>query len=148
MDSGVIWTIASIILIMIEMLTGTFVLSCFALGGIAAAIVSIFAGTQWQLGTFAVVTCLFLLLLRIFWPSIKKIGEESGRLSNIDAMIGKTGRVVWDVLPDNTGWVAIDGDVWKASLADGVQAGCLRDSNVVVKKMKGLIIFVEPVGDS
>ena len=148
MDSGVIWTVSSIILIMLEMLSGTFVLSCFALGGIAAAIVSIFAGTQWQLGTFAVVTCLTLLLLRIFWPSIKKIGDESGRLSNIDAMIGKTGRVVWDVLPDDTGWVAIDGDVWKASLADGVQDGCLRDCNVVVKKMEGLVIFVEPVGDS
>ena len=133
-------------LLIIEMLSGTLVLMCFSFGAMAAAGVALFAGFQWQLGSFVVVTCLSLLVVKRFW-SHNNVGHKCGRPSNVDALIGKTGRVDEDIHPDRTGWVSIDGDVWKAALMDGV-TGCKKDSRVVIRKMEGLIVFVEPAGDS
>lgn len=143
---GIGWAAVAVILVMTEIISGTLVLLCVALGALASALVSVFAGFEWQLVAFIIVTGISLLVVK---KSISvKYKNDSGRLSNVDAMVGKVGRVDEDILPDIPGWVSIDGDVWKAFLVDKDAKHCHKGDRVVVRRIESLILYVEIAGDS
>lgn len=143
---GIGWAVVAVILVIAEILSGTLVLLCVALGALASALVSVFAGFEWQLVAFIIVTGVSLLVVKK-WISVK-YKNDSGRLSNIDAMVGKVGRVDEDILPDTPGWVSIDGDVWKSFLVDKDAKPCRKGDRVVVRRIESLILYVEIAGDS
>lgn len=143
---GIGWAVVAVILVIAEILSGTMVLLCVALGALASAGISIVAGFEYQLLAFIVVTTLSLLIVKK-WFSVKN-KNDSGRLSNFEAMVGKVGRVDESILPDKPGWVSIDGDVWKAFLVNKDTKPCQKGDRVVVRKIESLVIYVEIAGDS
>lgn len=138
-----IWVIISIVCLILELSSGDFFITCFAIG---AAVSAIIAGCgfslTWQIIIFAVVSALSLLLVR---PALlKKLHKPNReRLSNAEAMIGQEGRVSETIEADGYGRVAIDGDDWKARSADG--SAINKDTRVRVTKMESIIVIVEPV---
>ena len=138
-----IWIIISILCLILELSSGDFFILCFAIGAAASAIL---AGCGMsltvQIIAFAVVSALSLFLVR---PAlIKKLHKpHRERLSNAEAMIGKTGRVSEAIVTNGYGRVAIDGDDWKALSADG--EAIPMGTRVCVVKMDSIIVTVEPI---
>ena len=137
-----LWAVIAFICLILEMTSGDFFLMCFAIGGVVTAALSPFTGFYAQLGIFAVVSvvCLFTVrpvVLRWFHRN------DSDRVSNADALLGREGRVREVIETDGYGRVAIDGDVWKAKSADGtaIPEGTYvevvnRESTIITVKVK------------
>ena len=108
------WAVGAILCLILELTAGDFFIICFSIGAAMAAIGAVMgAGVYLQLALFAVFT-----LVALFWvrPLAKRYfhkGEDS-RVSNADALLGRTGRVVETVNAGGYGRVQIDGDIWKA----------------------------------
>ena len=139
-----IWIIISILCLILELSSGDFLILCFAIGAAVSAILAgCGASLTVQIILFAVVSALSLLLVR---PAlIKKLHKpHRERLSNAEAMIGKTGRVSETIEAGGYGRVAVDGDDWKAVSANGeaIEAG----TRVRIVKMDSIIVTVKPIG--
>ena len=71
--------------------------------------------------------------------------NPAGRASNADALIGRRGKVDSDIRPGDFGWVAIDGDVWKSKLANGITEDIPKGAQVEVIARDSIILTVRPV---
>ena len=138
-----IWIIISIICLILELSSGDFFLLCFAIGAAASAIIAgCGASLTLQIIIFAIVSALSLLLVR---PAlVKKLHKpHRERLSNAEAMAGKTGRVSEAIEAGGFGRVAVDGDDWKAISADG--SAIAAGTRVRIVKMDSIIATVRPI---
>ena len=138
-----IWVIISIVCLILELSSGDFFILCFAIGAAFSAILAgCGANLTWQIIMFAVISALSLLLVR---PTLlKKLHKpQKERASNAEAIIGRVGRVRETIEANGYGYVAIDGDDWKAKSVDG--AAIDQDTRVRVTKMDSIILTVEPV---
>ena len=134
------WALVALICLILELTNGDFCIMCFAIGGFVAAAASPFTSFYVQLALFAVVSvaCLFTvrpIVLRWFHKN------DSDRLSNADALLGREGRVRDAIEAGGFGYVAIDGDVWKAKSADN--AAIPEGTTVKVVDRKSTILTVE-----
>lgn len=112
----------------------------FAVGALAACVAYLLGG-GWavQIITFIVVTVIVLILVRPY--AIKYINNRAEK-TNVEAMIGKTAKVVKTI--DNiaaTGMVSIDGVEWTARSAkdEVIEEGTL----VKVSAVEGVKVIVE-----
>src|SRR5688500_13913335 len=99
MENWHLWTIAGILLLIVEMLTFTFFAASF---GVAALITAYAAtkeiGTTWELGTFVIASTICVLAVRpLFSKLIYKRSENKPVL--VEAMIGQNGTVVDEIEP-------------------------------------------------
>lgn len=135
------WALVSIICLILELTNGDFFIMCFAIGAAVTAILSAFGfGFYAQLIIFAAASVLCIFFVRPF--ALKYLhGNRKERLSNADALIGRTGRVSEDIQAGGYGRVAIDGDDWKAVSADG--SAISMGQNVRVVGRESIIITVE-----
>lgn len=114
----------------------------FAVGSLAALVVYMLHGPLWlQVTVFAVVSAALLIAL---WPLTKKFITPKLTATNIDSVIGSTGRVLDDI--DNveaTGHVKLGAMEWSARSTSGapIEAGSL----VRVDRIEGVKVFVSPV---
>lgn len=138
-----LWTLVSIVCLILELSNGDFYVMCFAIGALCTAVISAFGlGFYGQLAVFAVASVLCIFFVRPF--ALKYLHRNrTDRLSNADALIGRIGRVSEPIESDGYGRVAIDGDDWKAVSADNSFIG--RGSNVKVVGRESIIITVEKV---
>lgn len=114
-----VWIIAALLFFLLEIFTAGFAVSCFSFGAIASAVAAgLGLSFLWQLGIFAVVSGLSLAFIR---PLIVKLFyKDCDSKTNVDALIGRTGRVSETIDPDTgKGRVTIDGDAWKAVSTNG-----------------------------
>lgn len=119
METWHIWVILALILVIVEIFTSGFVIICFAVGSVAAAVASCCSsGIEGQLLWFSVATFLAFITVRpLLLRSFKK--GKSGRKSGIEALEGREAIVTERIsYMENSGRVAIDGDNWKAVAVD------------------------------
>jgi len=137
------WGALAVLLLVVEMLTSTFYVICFAVGALATMVVALLGGGIYlQLASFAVFSLLSILLVRpvvIKWLHKDKEGGE--RLSNADALISREGTVSQTIEANGYGRVAIDGDDWKAQSTDG--SPIEKGSRVIVRDRESIILKVE-----
>lgn len=141
-----IWIFISIICLMIELGSGDLFLLCFAigaLGGSAAAALGM--GIIPQLIAMAICTTLSIFFVR---PVALKYlhRKEDNRVSNADALIGRTGSVSQTIESGGYGRVAIDGDDWKATSDDGKTIE--RGKRVEVVGRDSIILTVKIINNS
>lgn len=113
-----LWTILAIVCLSLELTSGDFYVTCFAIGAFASAVAAAFDVALWvQVLVFAVVSaaCIFVLRPRLT-AMLHKGGHE--RLSNTDAIIGRIGTVSQTIPVGGYGRVKLDGDDWKAMSTD------------------------------
>ena len=86
------WLLVGLLCLVLELTNGDFFIICFAIGGVVAAIVSTFSDSYaLQVIAFAVVSALSIFFVRPF--ALKYLNKSKDiRLSNADAIIGRTGR--------------------------------------------------------
>ncbi len=137
-----LWAGIAVLALILELTSGDFFIVCFAIGACGAAAVSPFAGIYVQLVVFGLVTAFSIFQVRPF--ALRYLhGKDEGRLSNAEALLGREGRVSETIAAGGYGYVAIDGDLWKARTADGQEAG--KDTAVRVVDRQSTIITVEPI---
>lgn len=139
--STIFWLIALVVFLMVEASTVTMVSLWFAVGALAALVVSLFAGTGWQIAAFLVVSAVALACLR---PLARKYLKPRVTKTNVDAVIGSQGYVTSAI--DNltaTGTVKLGAMEWTARSTTGqpIPAGTL----VKVDRIEGVKAFVTAV---
>ncbi len=111
----------------------------FAAGALVAFIASLFSAPLWlQIGLFVVVS---VALLALMWPLVKKFLTPKVEKTNIDSIIGSTGRVTAAIdNVDASGQVKLGAMYWTARSTSGesIPEGTL----VRVDRIEGVKVFV------
>ena len=136
----VIWLAALILFAILEGVTaGVLVSIWFALGSLAALIVSCFTPNFWvQLAVFLVVSCAAFALVR---PLVKRYIHPRTQRTNADRLVGREA-VVTETIDNlaSTGQASIAGQVWTARGEDNtpIEAG----TRVRVLRIEGVKLIV------
>ena len=136
------WLIFSIIMGVGEMLSPTFFMLWFAIGGLIACISSLFiSNIAIQLLIFAISTIVLLIFTK---PLVKKVMKPNDNItSNYMALIGKKARVIEKIDAFNgTGKAKLNGEVWKA-IPQEEGAIIEVDSEVEVIAIDGVKLIVK-----
>jgi membrane protein implicated in regulation of membrane protease activity len=111
---AVFWLIAGIVLIGIELITGTFVLLMLGGGALAAALASVLgAPLLGDVGVFVVASLALLLGAR---PALRRRLHAEG-LPSGNSPVGLSG-LVTDRVDRDSGQIKIGGDLWSARALD------------------------------
>lgn len=136
-----VWLLVSLLCLVLELTNGDFFIMCFAVGGVAAAIVSAFSDSfTLQVIVFAVVSALSIFFVRPF--ALKYLHKnKDNRVSNADAIIGRTGKVTESIAANGHGRVKVDGDSWKAVTANNLAIE--EGTTVRIVALNSIIVTVE-----
>lgn len=138
----IFWLVAMVVFIMVESSTVTMVSLWFAVGSLAALIVSLFSGPVWlQILVFLVVSGVLLAALR---PLVRKFIRPKLVRTNVDSIIGTQGYVTENI--DNLsaeGRVKLGGNFWSARSTGGVPIP--NGTLIRVDRVEGNKVFVTPV---
>ena len=134
-----VWAVVAVICLILELTAGDFFIICFSIGSVFAAITAaVGGGIYWQLAIFA---CLHLnkpVLGAPVHPALRPQGDDEGRVSNADALMGREGRVVETIVAGGYGRVQIDGDIWKAvsnaphNIAEGTPVRVIDRASTII----------------
>jgi membrane protein implicated in regulation of membrane protease activity len=139
-----IWTIAAIILFILEIFTPGFLLASFGIGCLFAALAALVDfGLKIQIVGFIMGTLVAFFGVRPFFTKYC-YKASSGVKTNVDALSGKTGRVIEEINHESgSGRALVGGDDWKAVSADG---GIIDKGTMVeVVRVEGITVFVKPI---
>lgn len=136
-----LWTIIAMVCLILELSSGDFFVTCFAIGAVCALVSTLFGAPFWvQVIIFAAFSVLSILFVR---PSLLKHihSKDKERLSNADALMGREGIVIEPIEKGGSGYVKIDGDDWKAITKEGEYIP--KGEKVKVIGRESIIITVE-----
>lgn len=136
-----VWVVAAILFIIVEIFTAGFAVMCFSFGAVAAAVLDACGlSLIWQILAFAIISILALVFVR---PAVIKLFYRGTKevKTNADALVGRVVKVSETIDPE--GCVSVDGADWKAVSEDGsvIEKGCMveitrRDSIILTVKSK------------
>ncbi|KGF45155.1 MAG: NfeD family protein [Prevotella bivia] len=136
-----VWTLVSLLCLILELTSGDFFVMCFAIGGIFTTLLSPFVDSLTiQIITFSVCSVLSIIFVR---PVMLKYfhRHDKNRVSNADALIGREGRITEPIEGNGFGRVQIDGDYWKARSVDGVAIAYGQEVRIISRD--SIIVTVE-----
>ena len=114
-----LWSIVAVVCLALEMSSGDFFVTCFAIGALVSVLTALLGTSVWlQVLVFAVFSMLSIWLIRPKLISLMHKGGEE-RVSNADALTGRIGEVTETISKSQSGYVRIDGDRWRAVSASG-----------------------------
>lgn len=138
-----LWVIVCVIFLIAEVSTGTIYVLCFAVGALFGMIASLIGVPFWvQIVVFAIFTVASVYWVRpVLFERLHRKADV--RLSNVEAMVGREGKVIDTIEAGESGYVKIDGDEWKAVTPDGseIEVG----TKVRVVSMESIVITVERI---
>jgi len=134
------WLVIGVVLIIGEMFTLDFSLSCMGVAAIAAALPA-FLGAHFIVQAVCFVVVGLLLFFAVRPLALKYLHKNDGKAkTGVDALIGRKGLVTEEInAVKKTGRVQIDGDFWKAVSSADLPKG----AEVTVEKIDGIIITVK-----
>ncbi len=109
-----VWAVIAIVCLILELTSGDFFIICFSIGAVFAIISAVLGlNIYWQIIIFAVFSLLSVIFVRpVALRYLHK--NEPNKPSNADALLGRTGKVTETIKAKGSGYVQIDGDMWKA----------------------------------
>jgi membrane protein implicated in regulation of membrane protease activity len=118
-----VWAVVAIVCLILELSSGDFFIICFSIGAVFAIISAVLGlSIYWQIFIFALFTLLSVLFVRpVALRYLHK--NDPNKLSNADALMGRTGRVTEEIKAGASGYVQIDGDLWKAVSNSDIAVG-------------------------
>jgi len=141
-----IWVIAGVVLLIAEIFTPGFVLACF---GVACLVAAIFAALDVGLTLEVIVFCIasiiaFFAVRPLFAKRFYRSDDDAAARTNVDALAGKVGMVAERIDPSmNVGRVVLGGDNWRAVSVDG--AVIERGERAEIVRVEGTKLFVKKV---
>ena len=136
------WTVIMFICLILELSSGDFYVTCFAIGALISIPVAVMDAPFWlQVVVWAVCSVLSILLIR---PHLVKAIHKGAdhRKSNSDALAGQIGEVSETIVAGGYGRVKLDGDDWKAE-APGAAGDIAKGTRVRVMGHQSIILQVE-----
>lgn len=136
------WTIITFVCLIMELSSGDFYVTCFAIGALVSIVASVIGLPFWmQVVVWAVCSVLSIWLIRPHLVhAIHKGADE--RKSNAEALIGQVGEVSQTIMVGGYGRVKLDGDDWKAE-APSVHEDIAVGNKVRVVGRESIILQVE-----
>lgn len=137
-----LWTIVMFVCLILELSSGDFYVTCFAIGALVSIVAAVVDAPFWsQVVVWAICSVLSILLIR---PKLVKAIRQGGddRKSNTDALAGRVGEVSQTIVKGEYGRVKLDGDDWKAKAPDAL-ADLPVGKKVKVVKHESVILTVE-----
>lgn len=114
MEWWAIWLIVGGVLLIAELLTLTFYLLWLAIGAIIAALIA-FIMPDW-IAVQALSGGIAALVLTVFTRTLTRRFRKSGGYKDaIDGLVGKQGRVIEPISPENPGIVRVGHETWSAT---------------------------------
>lgn len=135
------WVIIIVILAIIEFATINLTTIWFILSGIVALIMSFFTDNLYL--EFSVFVILGIILFFTTRPLLVKWLKVTPSKTNLDRVIGMTGKVTKEIVPNEIGEVKVDGKTWSAISKETIKDGEL----VEIIKIDGVKLLVTKVGD-
>lgn len=136
---AIIWLALIVVFIIMEAATVQLISTWFAVGALAAMIVSLIGGEVWlQVVVFLTVS---IVLLALLWPMARKHLKPKLVATNADALIGKVCTVTEAIDPIEGGRVKLGDVTWSARSENKILAG----TQVKILKIQGAKVFVEEV---
>lgn len=134
---AIIWFVAFLLLLIIEIATINLVTIWFAFGAIAAMITTMFTDSVIvQVAVFLVVSIISLILTKPVMKAFRKTDIEP---TNSDRVIGKSGEVIKKISNNEYGEVKVFGNVWTATSKQNLSVG----DKVKVISIEGVKLIVE-----
>ena len=137
---SIVWMVAIVILIVIELLTMGLTTIWFVGGAFLAFLISLFNGPLWL--QVLVFICTSVVLLIFTRPLAAKYFNKNRNKTNVESLIGRDGKVIERIDNFNqTGAVLLSGQEWTArSYNDNevIEPG----ERVTVKEIKGVKLIV------
>jgi len=134
---SIIWFVAFLLLLIIEIVTINLVTIWFAFGAIAAMIATIFTDSVIvQVVVFLVVSVISLILTKPLMKAFKKFEFQP---TNSDRVIGKVGEVTKEIANNEYGEVKVFGSIWTATSDKKIAVG----EKVKVISIDGVKLIVE-----
>ncbi len=136
--AAIIWLVLVIAFLLTETSTVALVSLWFAIGALAALIVSFFASAVWQIVVFFAVSIILLAALR---PIVRKYIKPKIVKTNVDSVIGAVGLVTADI--DNIsacGEVKLGSILWSARSTSGEPIA--TGTKIRVDRVEGVKVFV------
>ncbi len=118
-----VWAIIAIVCLILELSSGDFFIICFSIGAVFAVISEVCGlSIYWQIFIFAIFSLLSVLFVRpVALRYLHK--NDPNKPSNADALLGRTGKVTEPISAGQSGYVQIDGDMWKAVSQQTIAVG-------------------------
>ncbi len=146
MESWQIWVIVGVLLLIMEIFTPGFVVACF---GVACLVAAIFAAFGASFTVEVVVFCVaslvaFFTVRPLFVKRIYRSDKDAAARTNVDALAGKVGLVTERIDPSiGKGRAALGGDDWRATSTDDsvIESG----ERVEVIRVEGTKLFVKKI---
>lgn len=137
MDYWQIWTVAGIVLMIIEMLTPTMFFLNLALACFATAAAAVYF-PDWNV-LIPLWVCLSLLFLLVLRPLLVKRYDEKKTSTGMGQYVGKRAKVI-EKSGKNTGVISIFDERWNAENVDGEMPK--SGESVIIEKNEDLVMFV------
>ena len=133
-----LWLAAFVIFLILELLTPSMIFAGFSIAALISGIFAYFLpdAYYWQIGIFIIASIILLPLTRNF---VKRITTEEPSKSNIDALIGKVGRVTKAIDPDLGGQILFEGETWRATSSVPIAV----NEKVKILSISGTKVLVE-----
>lgn len=144
MTPWVIWLIAAVLLLILEVGSQAVWAFCFAIGCLAAMVASIFSDSLVLQALFVAVFAIGSWI--VFAPVVRKWEHkrEPQTRTGMDALIGRRAVVVDEIRVGQTGRVRIDGDCWQVQAPD-CSSIVHKGAEVLVTGYDSIILTVKPV---
>lgn len=138
------WTVVMFLCLIMELSSGDFYVTCFAIGALVSIPVAVMEAPFWlQVVVWAVCSVLSILLIRPHLVKALHKGADE-RKSNYDALKGQVGEVSQTIVAGGYGRVKLDGDDWKAE-APGCNENIEVGQHVKVLGHESIILKVEKI---
>ena len=135
-----VWLVATLVLLLAEVLTAGFVLAAFTPGTVLATIVAALgASMPVQVFAFSAGTVLGLIYLR---PLFLRRVMDHGIPTNVDALVGAIGETVDAIPAGGVGRVKVRSEEWRARSTEA----CDRGARVRVIEVQGNTLTVSHEG--
>lgn len=142
MEIWIIWLVAAVILLVLEVLSQAVWSLCLAIGCLVAAALSVFSSSLALQGIGVGVSAVAAWILLA--PVIRKWeSRRSGKaVTGMDALLGRRAVVIGEIRPGELGRARIDGDSWQVQ-APGAAHTIAVGSEVIVTAYDSNILSVE-----
>ena len=140
----VIWAGLIVVFVAVAMMTAEIEFMLLALGSLGGLIADLLGAPWWLAAVIAAVIALLgTFLLRPRLLNLLRRGSDPTK-SNIDAIIGTTGRVLISVTETDGQVKLANGETWSARVAEGSGAVLQPGVGVRVRAVDGASVIIEP----
>ena len=146
MESWHVWVIVGVLLLIIEIFTPGFVVACFGVGCLVAAIFAAFdVSFTVKVVVFSIASLVAFFTVRpLFVKHIYRSDKDAAAKTNVDALVGKVAFVTERIDPSiGKGRASLGGDDWRAITTD--DSTIERGQRVEVIRVEGTKLFVKRI---